>query len=502
MTQHTIDIQKIEASLETGTPLIFRFPYAYLDDKIFLNAALDFIVQKLKKKFLANNLRYVLQEVIDNANRALLKRVYFNKAGLDITKPDSYARGMETFALDYLAKEDEYVREFGTCGLCMEVHFHVTEGFLTILVKNTGLPTVEEMKRIQKRIDICATIRHTAEAFSQLSDRTEGAGLGTALSILLLRQITNNPPEIKPYTFYIDFDTEETIARVNISLSTLPEKLTEELSEKIVDEISSIPLYPENLSKLERMITQEDLPLSKIAAVIERDPALTAELLKVINSAQYYLPQKVKTIMNAVSLIGIQGIKNLILTLGAQKILERRYGKQEQLWEHAYRCAFYAMTIAKNHDRKELADDVYIGGILHDIGEIIIRSVDAHLVTQITEYCEEKGIAGNVVERLTLGCSHAKIGGHILRKWNFPDMIVAAVEYSGQPLIAPDEWKEIVEIVYTADQLVMVHEERIQVSSIEPSVFKKFSLDSVEAIQEYGVELDKLYQVQQEKNVE
>jgi len=297
--------------------------------------------------------------------------------------------------------------------------------------------------------------------------------------------------------FYLDHDAEETIARVTIALNTLPEKLTEELSDTIAGEISTMPLYPENLSKLERMITQEDIPLSKVAAVIERDPALTAELLKVINSAQYYLPQKVKNIMNAVSLIGTKGIRNLILSLGAKKILERRYGNQEQLWEHAYRCAYYAMTIAKEHKRKEMADDVYIGGILHDIGEIIIRSVDASLVSQITDYCRNKGINGDALEQLTVGCSHAKIGGHILRKWNFPEVLVAAVEYASQPLIAPDEWKGIVEIVYVADQLVMLQEKRITVSSIEPTIFRKFEMDSVETILQYAEKLYGMYQEQQ-----
>ncbi len=497
MARYTFDKQKIVSSLNGTIPLIYRFSYARLEDKMFINDVLACIAQNLKKDFLASNLKYIIQELVDNANRALAKRVYFTRAGLDITNPSEYAAGMERFADEYMEREEEFVNILQTGDRYVEIQFSVTDGYFTLYVKNKGLPTVEEMKRIQKRVDISATIRHTKDAFSELSDRTEGAGLGTALSIMLLRRITNNPPDMKPYMFYLDHDAEETIARVTIALNTLPEKLTEELSDTIAGEISTMPLYPENLSKLERMITQEDIPLSKVAAVIERDPALTAELLKVINSAQYYLPQKVKNIMNAVSLIGTKGIRNLILSLGAKKILERRYGNQEQLWEHAYRCAYYAMTIAKEHKRKEMADDVYIGGILHDIGEIIIRSVDASLVSQITDYCRNKGINGDALEQLTVGCSHAKIGGHILRKWNFPEVLVAAVEYASQPLIAPDEWKGIVEIVYVADQLVMLQEKRITVSSIEPTIFRKFEMDSVETILQYAEKLYGMYQEQQ-----
>lgn len=498
MSQITFDENKIGACIDTSTPVVYRLHHATLEDKLSLTKILCVVLHRLRKDFLAGNLGFILQELIGNANKAIIKRVYFAKSGFDISDPRGYADGMKRFAQECLDSEEVYVDELGRNNRYVEIQFLVKNGFLTILVKNSGLPTVEEMKRVQHRIDTTQGIRNTGEAFGQLQDPAEGAGLGTVMIILILRKITDNPGEVRPYSFFIDRSAEETTARINISLNTLPERLTEELSDRIVEEISSIPTYPENITKLERMLSQDDLPLSRAAAVIERDPALTTELLKVINSAQYYLPQRVKTIQNAVSLVGMRGLEALLLSFGAQKILERRYGKQVELWEHAYRCAFYAVSIAKDFDRKKLVDDVYIGGILHDIGEIIIRSIDTELAAHVTGFCRQKGIAGDVIEQLTLGYSHAKVGGHILRKWNFPEVIACAVEFSNQPRIAPGEWREVVEVVYAADQLAMIHEERIRISAIEPVVFDKFGLDSIDAIQEYGSRLNSRYQAQQE----
>jgi HD-like signal output (HDOD) protein len=478
----------------------YHFNYANSEDKMYLCQEISDILHNLKKDFLIGHVNYIVQELIDNANKAIVKRIYFKKKGYDILDKTSYKEGMKNFSVEYYNKLENYTQNQDIKDFHLDVQFDVKEAFLTIMIKNKGLPTIEEMKRIQFRIEKSLKIRNTEDAFYQLKDETEGAGLGTATVILLLRKITDNPENIKPYQFYIDQHTNETVSVVNISLNTIPEKLTQKISKKIISEISNLPVYPENIMKLDRILDGKDIHLSRAAAVIERDPTLTAELLKVINSAQYFLPQKVKNILNAVSLIGINGLKSLLLSLGAKKILDEIYGKQEQLWEHAYRCAFYATMIAKDNNKNDLIDDVYICGILHDIGEIVIRSIDSDLTSQIVEFCENKGITGDIIEQLAMGCSHAKIGSQILHKWNFPEVIVSTVEYVDQPILSPPEWKDIVEIVYMANRYAMLHEKRILISSIDLEIFKNYNLNSAKTIQIYGTQLLNMYLKQQGKN--
>lgn len=500
MIDKKINEETILKTVTEAQPINYRFHYADTEDKLLLGQILTIIMHKLNKDFLIGNLKYILHELVDNANRALIKRIYFSQAGLDISDRKNYEQGMKKFTSDYYDKAKEYTSELNKSNLYLEVQFQLKEAFLNILIRNKGLPTEEEMRRIQYRFDLSQKIRNTGEAFDQLNDQTEGAGLGTSMIILLLRKITNNPDHIKPYSFYLDYDNEQTIADLNIALNTLPEKLTEKLSEEISAAISSLPMYPENILKVDTMLKQENLSLSSIASVIERDPTLTTELLKLINSAQYFLPQRVKSIKNAVSLIGINGLRNLMLSFGAQKVLEKNYGKQEELWEHSYRCAFYAATIANKMQKSQLIDDAYTGGILHDIGEIIIRNIDHDLIGRITEFCQQKGITGDIIEQLTIGCSHAKVSGHILRKWNFPEVIVDTVEYANQPFLAPEEWKEVVEIVYLADHYAMYHEERITLTSFDTEILKKFSLETTNDLIEFGNQIQAAYTQKLEKH--
>ncbi|MBD3321684.1 MAG: HDOD domain-containing protein, partial [Chitinivibrionales bacterium] len=489
-----INESHIRKSVRSHTPLTYRFYRVTEDDKLFLNSVLTTALNELEKDFVASKTHYIVQELVDNAYRAILKRLYFKKRNLDIDNPKEYAKGMKHFAEECWDEEPERAPELEPLGFHTDVEIGADNEYFILKVMNTGIPNKEETEKICTRLNTVEHIRTIGEAMGTLQDNTESAGLGTAMIIMILRKIANNPSDVKPYVFYVDRKAMRTVAKVNIALNTLPERLAEPLSEKIAQEIKTLPVYPENIMRLEKMISQPSTPLSKVASVIEKDPVLTTELLRVINSAQYFLPQKVKTIQNAVSLVGIRGLRNLVLSFGATRLLEQRYGKQEELWKHASRCAYYAYTIAGDFGQKKLIDDIYIGAILHDIGEIIVRSVNPFLAKKIQAFCTRKGIHGDAAEQLSIGSTHFKIGAHILRKWNFPEEICTTIEFVAQPLIAPEEFKEITAIIYCADQFAMFHENKIRLSTVEPAVFKKYELHSAGALQDYSHKLARLYE--------
>ena len=130
----------------------------------------------------------------------------------------------------------------------------------------------------------------------------------------------------------------------------------------------TLPQFPENVVFIQKLINDPESELTDIARQISMDPSLTADLLKVVNSAQFMLPKKVDNIVEAVKLVGLRGIRNMLFSYGTQKVLKT---DQKSLWDHSYRVAFYSYNLAKNFKRKkDLLDDAYVGGILHDIGKI------------------------------------------------------------------------------------------------------------------------------------
>jgi putative nucleotidyltransferase with HDIG domain len=219
--------------------------------------------------------------------------------------------------------------------------------------------------------------------------------------------------------------------------------------------------------------------MSDIARQISTDPALTADLLKIVNSAHYMLAKKVDNIAEAVKLVGMRGIKNLLFSYGSQKILGGDTNEKRLLWEHCYKTAFYAYNLAKNFKRDPaLTDDAYVGGILHDMGKIIFANVHPDLMLKIKAFCLEKGMPGSTFEDLSSGMNHAEIGGMVAEKWNFPEQLIASIRYHHDPLSAGKEDKELVYTVYLANMLCEYELGNINYDQLEPAVLDDFGITS------------------------
>ena len=152
--------------------------------------------------------------------------------------------------------------------------------------------------------------------------------------------------------------------------------------------------------------------------------------------------------------MGLRGIKNLLFSYGTQKILADEHGvDQRTLWDHSYRCAYYAYNLAKNFKpgNRALQDDAYVGGMLHDMGKIIFSSVHPELLDQIKTFCDAKGIDTETFEDLAGGMNHAEIGARIAEKWNFPDSLVAAIRFHHEPQLMTTDFKDVVFTVYLAN---------------------------------------------------
>jgi len=489
--------EAIKTAIKKGEPVEYSFGYIDKEEAEFIIEVLGVILQELNKTYLMEEISYVLREFVTNANKSNLKRVYFNFLSLDIHNPENYRKGMETFAKDLHDKLSVLNKDFQKYSLYTKVAFQVKGNVLKIEIRNSNCTVPQEKDRILGFLKQAKRIRDIAEAYQNLADTTEGTGLGLISSMLMLRSMGLDEDACK---FIMDEQKNETVVSLDVFLDTVTEMQLDFISDLILSEIKTLPVFPEQVQKLQKMISDEDVAFSKVAEVIQSDVALTAELLRIVNSAQYMLPQKVSNITNAISLIGIKGLKALLYSYGTQNVLTRKYGRMEQIWQHAYQVASYAYHLAREIlKRTELQDDAYIGGILHDMGKIIITQAYPGLMEKINNHCMDKGINGNMIERLALGISHAKIGAEIARHWNFPDNVVDVISYHHKPLLSPDESKDIVHIVYLANILAHMKDENFYFSLVEKEVLKKFNIKTKKELIALGQTLDKYYQEQIKK---
>jgi putative nucleotidyltransferase with HDIG domain len=182
-------------------------------------------------------------------------------------------------------------------------------------------------------------------------------------------------------------------------------------------------------------------------------------------------------------MIGIRGIKNLLYSYGTQKILGDDTEEKKALWEHCYRTAFYAYNLVRNFRRdKNLLDDVYVGGILHDMGKIIFFNVHPDLLENIRNFCAEKNLPANTFENLSTGMNHAEIGALIAEKWNFPEDLVTAIRFHHDPSSSPKERQELVAAVYLANMFCEYERDNVTFDQFETKPLEDYGINSKKQI--------------------
>jgi putative nucleotidyltransferase with HDIG domain len=439
---------------------------------------------------LKDALSYCLREIAVNAKKANTKRVYFNERGLDILDDEDYQEGMQQFKQDTLENISHYLQRQKEEGLYVKVVFHARGRVLHLYVINNTMITKKEQIRVYDRIARSRAFNSLEEALTTVLDDSEGAGLGIVILVLMLKKIG-----LDEDAFDIDARDGETVARVSIPMSQVRLESLDMISQRIVAEIEALPRFPENIVALQKMIEDPNSEIAEIARQVSTDPSLTADLLKLVNSAQFMLPKKVDNIVEAVKMVGMRGLRNLLFFHGTQKILGNETAETKRLWEHSYRTAFYAYQLARSVTRKkEILDDVYVGGILHDMGKIIFSSVHPELIEKIHGFCREKGIAEEIFEDLAAGLNHSEIGAMIAEKWNFPDALVAAIKYHHTPTTSPMEFRDVVFTVYLANGLTHYGENALGIDQLDPAVLKYFNVSSEQQLSQIEKKLDAMFE--------
>ncbi len=470
-----VNSEQVKKAIRSSVPLAIKTYTLPHETEEYLEEVLALFLKEFGQDHLKDRLAYCLKELAVNGKKANTKRVYFQEKNLDINNPSHYDEGMKTFKEETLSKIDHYLEQQKDAGLYIKIVFHVQQRTFTISVKNNTEISRKEQMRVYDRIARSRAFETMEEALSTVIDDSEGAGLGIVILVLMLKKIG-----LDEDSFDIDVEKGETVARITLPFNEIHVENLELLSEEIVREINELPQFPDNILQLQNLINDPDSEISAIARQISTDPSLTADLLKVVNSAQFMLPKRVDNIVEAVKLVGLRGLKNLLYSYGTQQILNQ---KMKWLWNHSYKTAFYAYNLAKNFKRKkDLLDDAYVGGILHDMGKIIFAEVHPQLLEKISGFCEDRNIDRQLFEDLSAGLNHAKIGGMVAEKWNFPETLVQAIRYHHEPMHCNPAMRDVVYTVYLANALVNIEDGEIAYDQLNQAVLQSYGIKSEEQV--------------------
>lgn len=207
--------------------------------------------------------------------------------------------------------------------------------------------------------------------------------------------------------------------------------------------------------QLREKLDDPNTSFEDLSTVIMTDPAMSARLLKIVNSAFYGFDDKVDTLAHALNIIGTEQLTDLALAAivtSKFKDIPRDLINMETFWMHSIACGIAARKIAKHIPGVE-AEKMYLGGMLHDIGSLIFFKESPEDAKKILLRCRESGENLFKVEKEVLGYDHAEVGALLLTEWKLPERLVQMVKYHHQPANAGDYIEEAC-IIARADALV------------------------------------------------
>jgi putative nucleotidyltransferase with HDIG domain len=229
--------------------------------------------------------------------------------------------------------------------------------------------------------------------------------------------------------------------------------------DRILKSIITIPAFPATGNKVAQLLNQVDYSIVQVANIIKFDPSITANILKMANSAYFSPLHRISSINDAVIYLGQQNLLRAIQTAGISKYYKKGslgyFDKTTDLWEHCVAVALMSQILSKKITGKE-DTTLYTAALLHDVGKIIMGEFVRDEMKKISMLVECQKMSFLEAEEEVLGINHADLGGKIAEYWNFPIEIREAIRYHHRPDLLEKEEKIMPWIVYMADQACLM----------------------------------------------
>jgi len=224
----------------------------------------------------------------------------------------------------------------------------------------------------------------------------------------------------------------------------------------IRDYIDRMPSLSTTVTKVLEICNQPNTAPNDLNKVISLDPVLTGNVLKLINSAYYSLPNQITSLARAIIMLGINTVKNLALStaiLGSLKSSgELQSLPMDTFWTHCLGVGVTAKAIAvRKKIPISLQEEYFVAGLLHDLGKVAMNNCFGKEYGQSLALAElEQGPLYRAEETI-LTMSHAMAGRKIAEKWKFSESILQAIAFHHQPLEAKEEQRPMVATVALAN---------------------------------------------------
>ncbi len=225
--------------------------------------------------------------------------------------------------------------------------------------------------------------------------------------------------------------------------------------EELIQEADKLPPLPQAAQKALAILRRPESNAAGLARVLGTDQVLTTRVLRWANSAYYGMGNRIVTVQQAVVVLGLNTVQELITTYMVSDYLNRPlpgYDLQRgELWQHSLGTAIGAKLISKQH-HLNFDEEAYFAGLLCDIGKLVFEKL---LRTTDLRQAPDDPSSFLAMEFATFGIDHAILGAEMARRWQLPDNLVAVIAFHHQPEAAPQH-QMLVSAIHVADAAMMM----------------------------------------------
>lgn len=206
----------------------------------------------------------------------------------------------------------------------------------------------------------------------------------------------------------------------------------------VVNSIKDLPPMPAVTVKVLELLNDPNVNYVKLGEVISSDPAVSARMLKVANSAFYSMKRQIKTLEHAIAIVGERTLRSLVLAASLEG-MNKSYGLLEKmLWEDSIGCAIGCRILARKFASAD-PEEAFLAGLFRHLGKIVMNFSDPDAYRSLAETAYSDGRSTSELEGNFFPYAHAVVGAAVLDKWNFTRSLVMSTLHHEDVIISPEE---------------------------------------------------------------
>lgn len=205
--------------------------------------------------------------------------------------------------------------------------------------------------------------------------------------------------------------------------------MSQQQIDNLIATIDNIPPLPEISAAVMTALNAQEIDIVAVSDLIEKDIALSSQILKVANSPAYGVRNSISNIKHAIMMLGLYEVRTLLLAFAVEKFFTtgaKNTALRQRYWAHSRVCSYAALLLTHHFKQGDTAG-FFLSGLIHDIGKLIIDQFLHEEFEQIVAYIGEHNCSFTEAEKEILGFTHSQVGAKLLQHWHFPRQVAKQV---------------------------------------------------------------------------